>query len=1017
VGAIVGEDFGKRRSPSADYLHFHSRRGNRCSRCGLWIPAGTPVLGRPLPDGSWDVVHVACGSAATSDVASGSEDGAGAERPDWPTLVRYLRSCVLREALVRPVPLDDRGRWAALPLPSESVVSGGDLALPLLDQLGALFDDCKEPEAVFYGWPAVVVEDERHQRLVSSLFLRELDRPVAGGDDGRSLVPVGAAAPQVNMGLLRVDWFSPELVAAAAVLADEPVGFGRGEELKALAGRLAAALGLEAQPLEPAALAAPETLDDLSRPPAAGVFNLVIAFKGELDAATRHLIGDLEQMEEATDWCDSAARFLLEPAPPPVPALPESCAVELNDAQEAALAAAAREPLTVVTAPPGTGTGRMVAAMVADAWLRGETVLVSSASDGAIDRLIEQRTGPLDEGLLLRTGQAGRRRELGALLPALVERISGRPPEPEPEASPHAATLARHQATQRLEELAGLQQAVLEAAGERDRARAPLWGAEPPQGIDLPAVEALADRASRTRPAWLRRRRTLVCLERAGVADPHVSAEQVRDWARAESAFQSAWDRLEGFQKANPGDLLAGFGAAQAEWVSAWRAATRTRVRERFVAGAAVLRELAEVLAAEPPPRREAIARAMGHVSGWATDALRVRPSFECRAATIDLVVIGEAGRLGLAAALPLAYRARRLVVVGDPRQPRPVVAGGEQLRALTAEAGGSHQALAAAHLTHGGDSAYSAFAAASAPPHLLEEHDRCHPEIIGFCNRQFYGDRLVVLSRVEPDWGQPWGLEWLDVEGRTERGPSGGALNRAEAAAVAAWVAGSGLEPGRIAVVTPFREQARLIRRLLSDERFGASFQGVRVGTAHTFQGGESETVLFSTVLAAEADPATVAWLDAERDLINLAVSRARRRLLVFGDRVQLRRLGASTLLALAEAADRRVRRREPAPSEVTVALHAALVARGIPASLGSVDEGYPLAITLIGADGHRIDVEVDEFPEGDPRGRARRQAAVRDANLAELGWTVIRIPAWRAALEPRGVADAVLAAAIGKR
>jgi hypothetical protein len=44
-------------------------------------------------------------------------------------------------------------------------------------------------------------------------------------------------------------------------------------------------------------------------------------------------------------------------------------------------------------------------------------------------------------------------------------------------------------------------------------------------------------------------------------------------------------------------------------------------------------------------------------------------------------------------------------------------------------------------------------------------------------------------------------------------------------------------------------------------------------------------------------------------------------------------------------------------------------------------------------------------------------RPVAGGDANLAELGWTVIRIPAWRAALEPRGVADAVLAAAIGKR
>jgi superfamily I DNA and/or RNA helicase len=79
-------------------------------------------------------------------------------------------------------------------------------------------------------------------------------------------------------------------------------------------------------------------------------------------------------------------------------------------------------------------------------------------------------------------------------------------------------------------------------------------------------------------------------------------------------------------------------------------------------------------------------------------------------------------------------------VVVGDPRQLRPVATvGGEQFRALAAEAGSSHRALAAAHLTHGEDSAYSAFAAGDgAPPHLLEEHCRSHPEIIGFCNRQF---------------------------------------------------------------------------------------------------------------------------------------------------------------------------------------------------------------------------------------------------------------------------------------
>jgi hypothetical protein len=969
------------------------------------------VLGRRLADGSWDVVHVTCASAGNPAEAAGAGAGGGASgRMAWPTLVRYLRACVLHESLGRPVPLDDRGRWLALPLPAESVLCGGDLELPPSDRLGRLFDGLDDLEGVFYGWPAVVVTDERDQGFVSALFLQELDRP-GGGD---SPVPVAAAPARVNAGLLAFDWFSAELVAAASALATEPPGFGRTAAPKALAERLAAALRLPAEPLEPTLLAAPEPTAERWRPERTGVFNLAIAFRGGLEGGTRELVHDLDAIQEAADWRDGAARFLFEPAPPPAPAQPESCALELNDAQETALAAAATQALTVIDGPPGTGRRRTIAAIVADAWLRGETVLVSSTRDVAVDRLASW-TLPLDHGLLLRTGDAERRHRLAARLPELVERIAGRPPELEPPTPPRDTTVARHQAARRMEEFALLQQAVVVAASERGQTRRALWSGEPPRDLDLAAVEALAERASRTRFGWLRRRRTRACLERAGIADPRVRAEQVRDWARAEAAFGAAWEALEGFRRANPEDLVAGFDAAEAEWLAAWLDATRERVREAYVAGAEPLRALAAALDGTPEARRAAIARAMAHARGWASGALSARPELECRAGAIDLVVMDEASGRGLAAALPLAYRARRLVVVGDPCGPRPLAAGGGPFRALAAEAGGSYEALAAAGLRHGEDSAYSAFAAASgAAPHLLEEHDRCHPEIIGFCNRQFYGGRLVVLARGEHDLGQPRGLEWLDVEGRTELAPAGGALNRAEAAAVAAWVAGSGLDPARIGVVTPFRDQARLIRRLLSDERFGASFHAVRIGTFHTFEGG-SETMLFSAVLAAEADPASVAWLESERNLVNVAVSRARTRLLVFGDRAQLRRLGAATLVAAAEAADRRGRRREPPPSALTVALHASLVAHGIPASLGSVDEGYPLAIALIGADGRRIDVEIDEFPEGDPRGRARRQAAVRDANLAELGWTVIRIPAWRAALEPRAVAEAVQSAAIG--
>src|SRR6266508_1691652 len=164
-------------------------------------------------------------------------------------------------------------------------------------------------------------------------------------------------------------------------------------------------------------------------------------------------------------------------------------------------------------------------------------------------------------------------------------------------------------------------------------------------------------------------------------------------------------------------------------------------------------------------------------------------------------------------------------------------------------------------------------------------------------------------------------------------------------------------------AVITPFREQARLIRQLLSSQRARFPLGDVRVGTAHTFQGGECRTMLFSTVLSTGANPGTVAWLEGERNLINVAVSRAQEHLVVFGNREELRRLGATTLLALAEAADRHGRRRDPRWSEATVRLHAALVEHGIPATLGGAVEGYSLAITLIGGKGRRIDVEIDEF------------------------------------------------------
>src|SRR6266545_904197 len=823
------EPRGRRAPGYEDYKYFLSQFRNDCGRCGTAIAIGTPVLGKPLDGRGWDIVCVSCGLVGTDgrvtsrgsakrtrrassgpgrDVSAASPErgdwmsAGGPASAGWSTLVRYLLLCVQQESLVAPVPLNERERWAVLPLRAETVLCGNDPGLPLFDELRRLTADLEEMEGVFYGWPTVVVEDDRGRLFVAPLFVRELGKPLDGGVDEAS-VPVGESLPQVNMGLLTSKWFSPELIAAAAAEVAEVVGFGLAPVMMALTQRLVAALGLRGGPLDPGALVDAATLGDPWRPEEVGVFNVVMAFKGKLDAATRGLIKDLQWMTRATDWRGSAARFLFEEARPSAASLPKSCAIELNDSQETALASAATAFLTVVTGPPGTGKSQTVAAIVADAWLRGETVLVTSTNNTPIDGVINDKMLRLDEALILRTGNADKRRELGARLRELVDRVPRRPLEATTIAL-EEASLLRHRASRTLEERARVEQAVVETAERRDRAREALWGEQQPRSDDLAMVRSLAEKACRTRWRWLKRRRTMACLLRAGIQDPSITAEQIRDWVAAEDSFRAAWRELTTMQLARSVDAVANFKEAEDNWLVASRATTRARVRERFAAGAELLNQLADVLTDELP-RREAINRAMGYVSGWATSALSTRPNFDCRAGSIDLVVVDEASQCNLAQVLPLAYRARRLVIVGDPQQLPPVfTADAQELRLLADLAGMTHDELATEHLTYE-DSAYTAFA----PRHgrdafLLNEHYRCHPEIIQFCNEHFYGNRLTVLTPISLDLNRQRGLEWREVAGRTERGPAGSALNRAEADAVARWIADSGLPPSSVGVVSP---------------------------------------------------------------------------------------------------------------------------------------------------------------------------------------------------------------------
>ena len=156
--------------------------------------------------------------------------------------------------------------------------------------------------------------------------------------------------------------------------------------------------------------------------------------------------------------------------------------------------------------------------------------------------------------------------------------------------------------------------------------------------------------------------------------------------------------------------------------------------------------------------------------------------------------------------------------------------------------------------------------------------------------------------------------------------------------------------------------------------------------------------------------------WIERERNLINVAVSRARRALVVLGH-PQIGELGSPTLASLRvyllDEAARNERGDSPSAEFRTdsaseqLLLDAMQLRNLVPYAKRDV-EGYELDFALL-EQGIKLNIEVDGDQHLDARRRQRRQDFTRDRVLGKLGWTVLRIPAWRCHEEIDSVIDEI--------
>ena len=90
------------------------------------------------------------------------------------------------------------------------------------------------------------------------------------------------------------------------------------------------------------------------------------------------------------------------------------------------------------------------------------------------------------------------------------------------------------------------------------------------------------------------------------------------------------------------------------------------------------------------------------------------------------------------------------------------------------------------------------------------------------------------------------------------------------------------------IGIITPFTNQKELINKALKDN----GMENIPCGTVHAFQGDEKDVVLFSLAITQQTYQGTYDWLKNNKELINVATSRAKDQLVILSDIKELKRL-----------------------------------------------------------------------------------------------------------------------------
>ncbi len=525
----------------------------------------------------------------------------------------------------------------------------------------------------------------------------------------------------------------------------------------------------------------------------------------------------------------------------------------LSVPQSNILKSCAQNPVTLVVGPPGTGKSYTIACMALEHMARGKSVLIASRKDHAVDVIgqkIETLSG--DKSSVIRGGRKKYLSELKTRLQAILSGMRGRKKAVTLQGYGEQQTIKLTQSIESIERNLKISESVFGKRSEQEKEYANIQRKLSEGGFQLISKIRL----------FLLQHRINSRKESFGALIKSIEHQiDIRN--------RDIIKRIGIRKDARIHEVLATNRRTLMDFLKSLRA--RTGAKQRDILSKL---DIGMILKTFPV---------------WMSKNSDVHDNMPLISEMFDLAIIDEATQCDIASCLPVLQRAKRVAIVGDPKQLRHVsfLARSKQTMLALKEGLGTEVADQLDYRSKSILDLAEETITEQQRVQFLDEHYRSRPDIIQFSNRHFYNGSLRIMTQ-NPELVRFRNIQVIQCNGVREKN----GINRNESEKLLKLIrdtveSQSHLESEylqSIGVTTPFRHQADYLGELILREIPIEAIQKhkILVGTPHSFQGEERDIMCLSFALDEKSSATAFRYMN-QPDVFNVMVTRARVQQVVF--------------------------------------------------------------------------------------------------------------------------------------